>query len=168
MSWTKAAPDVFPIRQILKTECWLSCLIMMFQWKRNKGDTSKNPDEICRLIDRSPNLWSDYMVKNGIAPGECRETARQLGLRAAGDGEIYPEFLADVLRKHGPLWIAGRWYQDCDHVMVVTACNPELDKVRVLNPWNNFSGEETEGTMRWLNARGSVWKNCDASIMYWS
>lgn len=161
------SPDVQPRRQEKGTNCWLTCLEMLFQWKRDKGDTTKDPSSICSSIDRSPNLWSQYMVENGIAPYECRETARLLGLQAAGDGEIYADTLETVLKQKGPIWIAGRWYNNCDHVIVITGVDVQQGKVKFINPWRNYSLQESNGTISWLNERGSQWKSCDASVMYW-
>lgn len=167
MAMFKVSPDVRPRNQAKSTNCWLSCFEMMFQWKREKGDASKNPAQICDLIDRSPNLWSDYMTTHGIATYECREAGRMLGMICAGDGEIYAEHLHQVLKYYGPVWIAGRWYLNCDHVIVVTGCDPATGKIKFVNPWKNVSLEESSGTIGWLNQRGSEWKSCDASVMYW-
>jgi hypothetical protein len=48
----------------------------------------------------------------------------------------------------------------------VTACEPETGKIKYNDPWEK-SGTESSGNVSYLNERGSVWKNCDASVMYW-
>jgi len=167
MTMFKVAPEVKARRQEKSTNCWLSCFEMLFQWKYDRGDRTKNPSQICDLIDRSPNLWSDYMTTNGIASYECREAGRMLGMICAGDGEIYGEHLQQVLKTYGPIWIAGRWYQNYDHVLVITGCDTASGKIKYINPWKNYTLEESNGTISWLNARGNEWRNCDASVMYW-
>jgi hypothetical protein len=55
---------------------------MLFKWK------SRDAGTILSKMDQSPNLYPSYMLENGIAPSECKETAKMLGLGYAGDGEI--------------------------------------------------------------------------------
>ncbi|HLA96770.1 MAG TPA: papain-like cysteine protease family protein [Pyrinomonadaceae bacterium] len=166
MAMAKVTPDVKPLSQPTSAACWYSCLRMLFQWKRDKGE-SKDPDKILEMMDKSPNLWPWEMKDNwGIDVGECRETARYLGLTATGDGELEAASLKQVLEKHGPVWIAGNWGSG-NHVIVVTACNPDDGRIRYINPYQNHNLSDSPGTISWLNGRGSLWKNCDASVMYW-
>lgn len=103
MGMFKVSPTVSPRNQRLSSTCWLTCLQMMFEWKGK--DSSE--DTILAKIDASPNLFPYDMRDEGIAPGECKETARMLGLRWSGDGEISSEILYDLMSQRGPLWIAG-------------------------------------------------------------
>lgn len=168
MTMFTVKPDVVPQMQPTPTSCWLTCLEMLYIWKNNKGDESKKIGSILPDMDKSPNLYPYYMEKAGISPGECRETARMLGLGCAGDTAIFDAgVLTDALKMHGPLWVAGRWYMNCDHVIVVTGCDPNTRKINFINPWKNYSGEESSGTIEWLSQRGDEWSNCDASVMYW-
>lgn len=167
MSMYKVSPSVTPQMQPSGTSCWLTCLEMLYTWKNDKGDKSKKISSILPDMDKSPNLYPYYMQDAGIAPGECRETARMLGLGCAGDTKIIDaKILADALRMHGPLWIAGRWYMNCDHVIVVTGCNPETGKIKYVNPWRNYGCKDSDGTVGWLSERGDDWTGCDASVMY--
>lgn len=162
------SPSVQPRMQPTAKCCWLTCLEMLYQWKNDKGDNSKVISSILPEMDKSPNLYPYEMRDSGIAAGECRETARYLGLGCAGDTAIIDaDVLTNLLKMHGPVWIAGRWYMDCDHVIVVTGCNPDTRKIKYINPWRNYGGKESEGPVDWLAARGDVWTNCDASVMYW-
>ncbi len=161
----KVNPKVTPMTQRLPTCCWLTSLLMMFQWKSAKGGSAKSEDEILTAMDASPHLFPYYMRDSGIAPGECKETAKMLGLRWSGDGEFTSEILADMLKNYGPLWIAGKWYQNYSHVIVVTGCETETGKVKYCDPLEP-SGSESNGTISWLNSRGGTWKSCDASVMY--
>lgn len=167
MSFTKCTPDVTPQTQLTKAACWYACFRMLFQWKRDKGDSSKNPDAILGMLDKSPNLYP-YMMKDswGIDAGECREAARYLGLQASGDGEIDAGALENTIKSRGPVWVAGDWGSG-NHVIVVTACEASTGKIKYINPYKNDFGTDSNGTISWLNGRGSLWKNCDASIMCW-
>ncbi len=167
MAMYKVSPDVKPMNQPTSSTCWLSSLQMLFQWKIDKGSSvSGDKDSILAAMDKSPNLFPYYMEKAGIAPGECKETAKMLGLRWAGGGDIDAQVLRDALKSHGPYWVAGNWGSG-SHVIVVTACNPDLGTIRYVDPWKNYTLADSPGTISWLNGRGSVWKNCDASLIYW-
>lgn len=170
MSMTKVSPDVVPQNQNSRAACWYFCLRMMFQWKKDGGDTTKDPEKIIELMAKSAQLFPELMRDSwGIAPDECRETARCLGLTATGDGDIDAGVLENTLRTKGPIWIAGDWGQG-NHVIVVTGCEASSGKIRYINPWQNLSLSDSPGTISWLNDRernGNLWKSCDASIMTW-
>src|SRR5262245_34279446 len=159
----KVSPTVNPRNQRLSSTCWLTCLQMMFEWKGK--DASE--DKILAAMDASPNLFPYYMRDAGIAPGECKDTAKMLGLRWSGDGEIEADVLYDLMTQRGPIWIAGMWRRGSSHVLVVTGVDKDAGKIRYVDPWENYSLEDSPGTLDWLNNRGDVWKNCDASVMYW-
>lgn len=161
MAWTKVSPDVAPMNQPTSTCCWYTCLQMLFKWK------GRDTGLILKKMDESPNLFPYYMLDNGIAPSECKETAKALGMSWAGDGEIDADVLARALRSHGPYWVAGMWQKNFSHVIVVTACNPEQGQIRYINPWMNHDLSDTWGTVSWLNDRGKVWKETDGSLIYW-
>src|SRR5215204_3155691 len=180
MGLITVSPNVTPRNQQFSTTCWLASLEMLFDWKwrkedKNRDDKNKNKDgkteeeqwKILEKMDASKDLYPYYMKNNGISPGECKETAKMLGLRWSGDGEITADILAAMLPVHGPLWVAGMWRQNHSHVIVVTGVDKDGGKIRYVDPWKNYSLTESPGTIPWLNDRGDVWKNCDASVMYW-
>jgi hypothetical protein len=167
MGMVNVSPNVTPQNQPFSTCCWLTCLEMMFEWKRIAGDDKKDFTKILTLMDASKDLYPYYMKNNGISPRECKETAKMLGLRWSGDGEITADILADMLPVRGPLWVAGMWRKGSSHVIVVTGVDRESGKIRYIDPWENYSLTDSPGTISWLNGRGDVWKNCDASVMYW-
>lgn len=166
----KVAPDVKAKTQPLSTCCWLTCLEMLFAWK------NKDSSGILEAMDKSPTLFPWYMKNSGIAPNECRETARMLGLKC-GTGDIEAEVLKNCLMMHGPMWVAGDWVQGADesskqktdhsHVIVVTGCDASDGRIKFINPWNNFDLSESSGTVSWLTNRSSKWKTAEASVMYW-
>jgi hypothetical protein len=162
----RITPKIDAITQSLATCCWLASLQMMFQWKGKKGGANKTEDEILNQMNVSPQLYPWFMKNSGIAPSECKETAKMLGLRWSGDGEFTNEILSSMLKSYGPLWIAGMWRKNQSHVIVVIGSDPESGAIKYFDPMEP-SGLESSGTINWLNNRGNVWKNCDASVMYW-
>ncbi|HMT09968.1 MAG TPA: papain-like cysteine protease family protein [Pyrinomonadaceae bacterium] len=161
MSMYKVSPNVSPKNQTSTSCCWLTCLEMLFEWK------NKDSSKILEKMDASPNLFPYYMKDNGIAPGECKETAKMLGLKWAGDGDFTGEILHGILKSYGPVWVAGQWIPGYSHVIVVTGVDKDDGRIKIVNPWKNYDLSESPRTVSWLNERGTVWKTCPASIMYW-
>ena len=167
MAMYKVSPAVQPLNQAKSTTCWLACLEMMFQWKNDKGDTSKKKSQICGIIDSNTDYWADDLVAKGIAPAECRQVAHALGLQPTGAGDYTAGILHDIISKKGPVWVAGMWLEGMSHVVVVTACDPDSGNIRIINPWKNYDLSDSPRTVSWLNARGDIWKSYEGSVMYW-
>lgn len=168
MAMTKATPAVKPRSQPTKASCWLSCLEMMFEWKKDKnGDKTKDPDKILATLDASPNL-KPYMMRDfyGIAMSECREVATLLGMKCAGGGTFDATEMDKFITAHGPFWCAGDWGSG-SHVIVVTAISPDDGKIRYINPYANNGLTDSAGTLSWLNNRTDAWKSCGSSVLYW-
>lgn len=161
MAWTKVHPAVEAMTQPTSSTCWYTCLVMLHKWK------SKDHSSIIKDMDKNDNLFPHYMLEAGIAPGECKETAKSLGMSWAGGGDIDAEVLANALKSHGPYWVAGMWRKNFSHVIVVTGCEPETGKIKYIDPWMNHDASESNGTISWLNDRGKVWKETDGSLIYW-
>ena len=104
MAMFKVTPAVKPRTQPLSTCCWLTCLEMLFVWKNDQGDKTKNAASILAEMDKSPVLYPYYMKDAGIAARKCKTTAKMLGLRWAGDTKmIDAAVLTGALKAHGPL-----------------------------------------------------------------
>ncbi|MEP6925010.1 MAG: papain-like cysteine protease family protein [Pyrinomonadaceae bacterium] len=162
------APAVNPRSQVKSSTCWLSALEMMFDWKYKRGYNYDYSAEILNKMDASFYLNVEYIYKNGIAPGECRETAKMLGLFAAGGSQtIPPDVLEDLLRRKGPVWISGRWLPNSSHAVVITGCEAATGKIKYIDPLKNFTLTDSDGSTTWLDNRGPAWTNCDAGLMYW-
>ena len=82
-------------------------------------------------------------------------------------GDYTPEILHDIISKKGPVWVAGMWLEDMSHVVVVTACDPEDGRIRIVNPWENYDLSDKLRTVSRFNARGNLWKSYEGSVMYW-
>jgi hypothetical protein len=167
MAMFKVSPAVQPKNQKFSTTCWLTCLEMMFQWKNDRGDASKKKWEICSLIDQKTDYWAEDLSNLGIAPIECRQVAQALGLQPTGAGDYTPEILHDIVSKKGPAWVAGMWIPGLSHAVLVTGCKPANGKITIIDPYKNWDLTESDRTVSWINARGSIWKSYEGSVMYW-
>lgn len=167
MAILKTTPEVKPLNQAKSTTCWLACLEMMFQWKKDKGDATKDKTKICSIIDEKTEYFSDDLVKKGIAPGECAPIAKAFGMIPTGAGDYTSAILYDLFSKKGPLWVGGMWLEGMAHAIVITGVDPDSDKISIINPWKNYDLSESPRTISWLNARGSLWKSYEGSVMYW-
>jgi hypothetical protein len=167
MAMYKVDPGVRGESQTKASSCWYSCLRMLHWWKYDKGDTSKHPSKILDKMDQSPMLYPWAMKDEwGIDVGECRETARMLGLQATGDGELDAFYIKETLKKRGPIWVAGNWGKG-NHVIVIVGADEADGRLRVINPYYNPDGGDSPMSVSELNKRGSLWRNCDASVMVW-
>ena len=167
MAMYKVSPDVKPLNQAAYTTCWLACLEMMVQWKNDAGDYTKSKSQIRNRIDKDTDYWADDLIDNGIHPRECAQVARALGMQPTGAGDYTPGILYDLISRKGPLWVGGMWLQGMSHAIVITGCNPENGAIKIINPWRNVDLTESPRTVSWLNARGTLWKSYEGSVMYW-
>jgi hypothetical protein len=161
MAWYTVKPSVQARAQRTSAECWLACLEMLFTWK------GKDETRICDVIDQKTSLDSDYLKKNGIAPSECYEVAKALGLRWSGGGDIAADVLEGALKQHGPYFAGGAWRMHKSHAILLTAVDKDQDKIKYINPMEP-SGQETTATIDWFNDnRGSAWKQSASGFLYW-
>jgi hypothetical protein len=160
MSWTNVYPEVVNIPQSTASTCWLACLKMLYVWK------GKSADEPLQKLNADPNIFPDYWLDKGVGPEDCLTIARCLGLGRAGDGDADAEVLARALKTHGPYWVAGEWKKGYAHVKVVVGCDPEGDRVKLVNPWNPTDPVDY-ATLAGFNNRGDRWK-VFGTFMYWS
>lgn len=138
---------------------------MLFQWKKDKGDSSKDKSQIYNIIDEKTQFYSSIMVENGIAPNECASVARALGMQPTGAGDYTREILYDLVSKKGPLWVAGKW-GNSSHVVLITGCSNDSDAIKIVDPWKNYDLSESDSSLTRLNSRGSTWKGVEGSVMY--
>ncbi len=162
----KVSPSIQVKTQALATTCWLTCLEMLFQWKKDKGDSSKDKSQICNIIDEKTQFFSSIMVEKGIGTNECASVARALGMQPTGTGDYTRDILYDLVSKKGPLFVAGKW-GGSSHVILVTGCSNDSDEIKIVDPWKNYDLSESDSNLTWLNSRGSTWKGTEGSVMYW-
>jgi len=159
MSWTYVHPEVDVISQATASTCWLAALKMLYVWN------NRPVNEPLDKLNEDPNIFPDYWLENGLAPDNCLTIARCLGLGCAGDGDADAEVLARALKSHGPYWVAGEWKKGYAHVKVVVGCDPDMGKVKLLNPWNPLDSVDY-ADIDGFNKRGDRWK-VFGSFMYW-
>jgi len=90
--------------------CWHASARMLWGFKYKQ---SINP------------LGELFKINSGITPSQFIELAKKLGLESVPEiNKCYSwETLADLLRRHGPLWAAGYWY-GTPHIIVITGVEP--------------------------------------------
>lgn len=161
MAWTTISPKITPLNQPTSSTCWYSCLQMLFIWK------GLDPADVYRRLEADPEIFPDYWLQKGVAPYNCIQIARCLGLTGAGEGDADADVLANALTTHGPYWVAGEWKKGSSHVKVVTGVNPSSGKIRLVDPWMNHDLSESEDLLVNFNDRGKVWENTFGSFLYW-
>ena len=62
--------------------------------------------------------------------------------------------------------VQGDWGRG-NHVILIVGSNGADGGLRVINPFENNDGGDTPMSVATLNKRGSLWRNCDASVMTW-
>jgi Papain-like cysteine protease AvrRpt2 len=160
MAWTLVDPEVVNIPQPNASTCWLACLQMLYVWKGKKAS------EPLQKLSADPDIEPDYWVDNGISPDNCISIARCLGLGRAGDGDADITYLGAALKQHGPYWVTGEWIKGSPHVKVIIGCDPALNQIKLLNPWNPIDPVDF-ASIEAFNNRGTRWKVL-GSFMYWS
>ena len=99
------------IRQEKQMSCWHASARMIWAFKYRQS------------IDP---LSSVFQANTGVSPAQFVHLARELGLQTVP--EIIMSYswreVSDLLRRHGPLWVAGRWY-GFNHIIVVTGVDPD-------------------------------------------
>ena len=160
MAWTYVTPEVTCISQPNASTCWLACLQMLYVWK-GKG-IGEPYAALGADADADPDYWKD----NGISPDNCITIARALGLGRAGDGDADITYMAAALKSHGPYWVTGEWIKGSPHVKVIVGVNPDLNQIKLLNPWNPVDPVDFN-SIEDFNKRGTRWKVL-GSFMYFN
>jgi len=99
------------IRQEKQQSCWHASARMLWAFKHRQS------------IDPLSNV---FQANTGVSPAQFVDLARELGLKTVPEINMsYPwNGVDDLLRRHGPLWAAGRWY-GVNHIVVVTGVDPD-------------------------------------------
>lgn len=99
------------IKQEKNMSCWHASARMIWAFKNYQS------------INPLPNL---YDKNSGASLGDFIRLANELGLESVKEIiQSYTwEYFAELLRRHGPLWVAGYWYGFA-HIMVLTGVEPD-------------------------------------------
>jgi hypothetical protein len=67
-----------------------------------------------------------FLADSGVSPAQFVKLAKTLGLETVPSINMSYSWtaLAELLRKHGPLWAAGYWYGS-PHIIVITGVEPD-------------------------------------------
>jgi predicted double-glycine peptidase len=117
--------------------CWFAGYTMMFRWKgmpetqirSHIWDTLKAAG-----IDVEDARRSGLKLKDNLA------AAKALGLGANGFGQPVTESDLRQLVRQSPVWCAGQWFADSNHVYVVTGVSE--NQVEFYDPWYDTSPDE--------------------------
>jgi len=103
--------DVPLIRQEKNMSCWHASARMLYAYRKN---SSINP------------LPPAFQANTGLSPAAFVDLAKNIGLEMipAVNTSIDWTFLEDILKKFGPIWAAGYWYE-LPHVVVITGVDPD-------------------------------------------
>lgn len=98
------------ITQEQSMSCWHASARMVWAYKNYQ------------CVHPLPNL---YQSNSGASPADFIRLAKELGLETVQIiNQSYSwQKLAELLRRHGPLWVAGYWY-GVPHIMVLTGAEP--------------------------------------------
>ncbi len=98
------------IRQERSMSCWHASARMIWAFKYRQ------------CINPLSNVFS---ANTGVLPAQFITLARTLGLESVPLINMSYSWtaLAELLRMHGPLWVAGYWY-GAAHIIVVTGVEP--------------------------------------------
>ena len=123
------------IRQESSMSCWHASARMIWGFKYRQ---SINP------------MRRVYDADTGVNPTQFVTLARTLGLDTVHTVNMsYTwEFVAELLRRHGPLWTAGYWY-GAPHIVVITGVYP--DGTLFLN--DPGTGTERQHDMAFFNEK---------------
>lgn len=99
------------IRQEKSMSCWHASARMIWAFKYKQ---CINP------------LGSVFAANSGVSPAQFIQLAKGLGLESVPEINMSYAWqaVAQLLRRHGPLWVAGYWY-GTPHIIVVTGIDPD-------------------------------------------
>ncbi len=125
--------------------CWSAGARMLFQYKNMSADP----------------LDAVYKADTWITDDQYMDLARAAGLRTVPPYPMSygPEYIADLLTKHGPIWSAGRWNGPL-HVIVITGVDSG-GKLYISDP-AHFAPETKD--MNWFNEK--VRRDIQVPLMY--
>lgn len=67
-----------------------------------------------------------FNANSGVSPTQFIKLAKELGLESVPTINMSYSWtaVAELLRRHGPLWVAGYWY-GAPHIIVITGVEPD-------------------------------------------
>lgn len=117
-------PSMKLIPQDKTMSCWYASGQMLINWRQQKTQS-------CEIAHPDPSMvkkWGKLYDDNpGINNGQIREFARDLGLKMVGAMTPTPAYIAELLRRHGPLWVNGK-----THITVIAGIRTTGTSVEVL------------------------------------
>lgn len=117
-------PGMKLIRQDKTMSCWYASAQMLIQWSWGKSQS-------CELAHPDPSMvkrWGKLYDDNpGIQNWQIQQFAQDLGLVMLPPMTPSPEYMKELLMRHGPLWINGK-----SHITVIAGIRSMGDGYQVL------------------------------------
>ncbi len=124
-------PDMKFVAQDQSNSCWYASAQMLIQWRDNSTHSSSMDHPDPATVD----TWAKLYAKNSVIQNaELKQFAADLGLEMLGPATPTPEYLRDLLRDHGPVWVNGK-----THITVIGGIRRSATggiEVLVFNPAN--------------------------------
>jgi len=93
---------VTPLKQKSSMACWITCAAMLKSWK--EGDLV-SPEQLAKTLGE---FWLNlFQTDTGLPREKYLEFAKDAGLRFQWPANWLPEGYINLLKDHGPLWIAS-------------------------------------------------------------
>jgi hypothetical protein len=121
-------PNMKLIPQDKDMSCWFASGQMLISWRQNQT-------QMCEIAHPDPALvkkWDKLYDDNpGINNSQIADFAKDLGLKMMGAMTPTPEYMRELLQRHGPLWVNGK-----SHITVIAGIRsgPTGTEVLVFDP----------------------------------
>ena len=143
--------DVPVAAQAKSMSCWhASAQMIWWYWQKKTGKQGPMWTEV--------EKWTD---DKGVAvtAKDFLSLAKKVGMKPLPSQVSYnSEDLANLLKRHGPLWSSGTWY-GFGHVVVLTGVKGKT--VHINDP---DGGKKKTGTVSWFNEK--KFNEFDGCLMY--
>ncbi|HEV8263949.1 MAG TPA: papain-like cysteine protease family protein [Gemmatimonadales bacterium] len=117
-------PNMTLIPQDRTMSCWFASgqMLIQWRWQTQRACDASHPDP--SLLAKWHKLYDD---NPGISNAQVADFARDLGLRMLPPATPSPQYVRDLLKAHGPLWVNGN-----SHITVIAGIRNAAGGVEVL------------------------------------
>ena len=147
--------NVWLIPQMKDKACWYATGLMVRYWKRQTQQmtTVGEPDP-----SQIPDAVLLYKHNNVLPWVKIVAYAKLMGLRTTPRGPMSmgPQFIHDLLKKHGPLWVPLEWSGGGGHIVVITGISADGATIEINDPWPVGLGKRDTKDLLWLNKHVST------------
>jgi len=98
---TYIIPGVHPQRQKSSMACWITCAAILKSWRDGLSIT---PEQLAARMGEPWKIFFD--TDSGLPREDYQDFAKSMGLKFEWPANWIPAGYVDLLKRHGPLWIA--------------------------------------------------------------